>query len=890
MQKNPSSFINPPSLSGDEIRDAFINFYTQRNHKKLASSSLIPDDPTVLLTIAGMLPFKPIFLGLKKPSTPRATSSQKCIRTNDIENVGKTARHHTFFEMLGNFSFGDYFKKEAIQWAWELTTQVYRLNPKNIVISVYEEDSEAEQIWREVVGIEAKRIIRMGTTDNFWSSGATGPCGPCSELYFDFKPELGSDGIDLEDDSRFIEFYNLVFMQYNRDLKGNLQPLANCHIDTGMGLERMAQILQRKSNNYETDLIFPLIEEAALLAQINYETTNNKNKTSLKIIGDHSRAVTHLICDGVNASNLGRGYILRRLIRRIVRHGRLVGINQPFLPQLAEVAIELMKNAYPQLLEKKNIILNELKIEESRFLETLDRGEKLLAEITAHECDVISGSQAFELYDTYGFPLELTEEIAYERGISVDISGFEKEMAKQRKRAKDASVNIDLTEEGSIEREISLFDETKFEGYQTLESTSTVIGIFKNNELVKQAVAGDLVKIIFDRTPFYAESGGQIGDKGKITSLNFEVSVENVRKKKNIFIHYGIVKTGVLTVSSSVQMNVAPSFRQRTTSNHTATHLLQSALKLLIDSSVCQRGSLVSNDRLRFDFNAPKSLTEKEIQDLQVQINQWIEEDHPIQIKTMPIKEAMDAGALAMFGEKYGDVVRVVDVPGVSMELCGGTHVNRTSELGTFKIISEVGIASGIRRIEAIAGPSALDYFNERDLVVKELSKSFKVQSCEIVERVSSLQLELKDKTKELIKLKNELALAKALGLASHAKSVGHNQLLIRRLDGVDGSGLQSAASSLIDHLGKYSAVVLGGIPNHETKNKLVFVAAFSPDLVSDGLHAGKFINEVAKMCGGGGGGRPNLAQAGGSQPHSLDQALEKADETLTEQLSELTL
>ncbi len=886
MQKNSSILINPPSMSGDEIREAFINFFLHRNHKKLASSSLIPDDPTVLLTIAGMLPFKPIFLGLKDSFTPRATSSQKCIRTNDIENVGRTARHHTFFEMLGNFSFGDYFKKEAIQWAWELTTEVFRLNPQNIVISVFEEDTEAEQIWKNVVGVDSQRIIRMGASDNFWSSGATGPCGPCSELYFDFKPELGSDGIDLEDDTRFIEFYNLVFMQYNRDLKGNLKPLANCHIDTGMGLERMAQILQKKSNNYETDLIFPIIKEAALLAKISYETTNIKNKTSLKIIGDHCRAVTHLICDGVSASNLGRGYILRRLIRRMIRHGRLVGINQPFLPQLAAVSIELMKNAYPQLLEKKKIIFNELKIEESRFLETLERGEKLLVEITAHECDIITGRQAFELYDTYGFPLELTEEIANEKGISVDTIGFENEMAKQRKRAKDASVSIDLTEEGSIEREIALFDETIFDGYKTLESTSTVIGIFKNNERVKKAVEGDSVKIIFSRTPFYAESGGQIGDIGLITSHNLEVIVKNVRRRMNVFIHSGIVKTGVLAVNSTVRMNVTPSFRQRTTSNHTATHLLQSALKLFIDSNVSQRGSLVSNNRLRFDFNAPKPLTIKELQDMEFQINQWIEEDHPIQIKTMPIKEALAAGALAMFGEKYGEVVRVVDVPGVSMELCGGTHVTRTSQLGMFKIINESGIASGIRRIEAIAGPSVLDYFNERDSVVIELSKLFKVQSYDIVERVTSLQLELKDKTKELIKVKNELALAKALNLASYAKSVGKSKLLIRRLDGVDGSGLQSAASSLIGHLGKYSAVVFGGIPNHDIDNKLVFVAAFSPDVVSDGLHAGKFINRVAKMCGGGGGGRPNLAQAGGSQAHSLDLALEKANEQLTEQLS----
>ena len=891
MQNNDSFLLNnPPSLSGDEIRDAFINFFTKNNHKKLESSSLVPDDPTVLLTIAGMLPFKPIFLGLKESPTPRATTSQKCIRTNDIENVGRTARHHTFFEMLGNFSFGDYFKKEAIQWAWELTVEVFRLNPKNIVISVFEEDSEAEEIWREVVGVDPERIVKMGASDNFWSSGATGPCGPCSELYFDFKPELGTDEIDLEDDNRFIEFYNLVFMQYNRDLKGNLEPLANCHIDTGMGLERMAQILQGKSNNYETDLIFPLIEATALLAQINYETTGLKNQTSLKIIADHCRAVAHLICDGVTASNLGRGYILRRLIRRMIRHGRLIGIEKPFLPNIAQVAIELMNKAYPQLSEKKNIIVNELKIEEARFLETLERGEKLLADITNQGRDVISGNQAFELYDTYGFPLELTEEIANEKGITVDVIGFENEMAKQRQRAKNASTSIDLTEEGSIEREIASFQATVFKGYETLETNAKVLGIFKNNELVQEAFEGETIKIIFDMTSFYAESGGQVGDQGFLTSKEVDVSIQTVRKKNNIFIHFGKIEKGILRVESFVTMQVSPSFRRRTNSNHTATHLLQSALKLFVDSSVSQRGSLVASDRLRFDFNAPKPLTKMELQEVEVRINQWINEDHPIQIKTMPIKEALAAGALAMFGEKYGDVVRVVDVPGVSMELCGGTHVNRTSQLGTFKIISETGIASGIRRVEALAGPSVLDYFNERDSVVKELSKVFKVQSYEIVDRVSSLQLEIKEKTKELIKVRNELALAKALGLANYSKSVGHTNLLIRRLDGVDGSGLQAAASTLIDHLGKYSAVVLGGIPNHEIDNKLVLIAAFSPDLVSDGLHAGKFISGIAKMCGGGGGGRPNIAQAGGSQPQSLDLALENADEKLTKELSQLTL
>tara|TARA_Y100001978_G_scaffold109501_1_gene97731 strand:- start:847 stop:2175 length:1329 start_codon:yes stop_codon:yes gene_type:complete len=440
-------------------------------------------------------------------------------------------------------------------------------------------------------------------------------------------------------------------------------------------------------------------------------------------------------------------------------------------------------------------------------------------------------------------------------------------------------------EEGSIEREIVLFQETVFKGYGTLETTAKVLGIFKNNELVKEAVEGEIIKIIFDMTSFYAESGGQVGDQGLLTSRECEVSIQTVRKHNNIFIHFGKIEKGILRVDSLVNMKVSSSFRSRTNSNHTATHLLQSALKLFIDSSVSQRGSLVASDRLRFDFNAPKPLTTKQLQDVETRINQWINEDHPILVKTMPIKEALEAGALAMFGEKYGDVVRVVDVPGVSMELCGGTHVTSTSELVTFKIINETGIASGIRRVEAIAGPSVLDYFNERDLVVNELSNVFKVQSCEIVDRVATLQLDLKNKTKELVNVKKELALAKALSLANYAKSVGRTKLLIRRLDGVDGSDLQSAASSLVEHLGKYAAVVLGGIPNKEISNKLVLVAAFSADLASDGFHAGKFIGRVAKFCGGGGGGRPNLAQAGGSQPQSLDFALEKANEELTEKL-----
>ncbi|MFM7269817.1 MAG: alanine--tRNA ligase, partial [Cyanobium sp.] len=466
---SPSRSARRVPRSGSEIREAFLHFYAERGHQRIASASLVPDDPTVLLTIAGMLPFKPVFLGQAERPAARATSSQKCIRTNDIENVGRTARHHTFFEMLGNFSFGDYFKSQAIAWAWELSTEVFGLSPSNLVVSVFREDDEAEAIWRDAIGVSPKRIIRMDEADNFWASGPTGPCGPCSEIYYDFKPELGDEAIDLEDDSRFIEFYNLVFMQYNRDAEGTLTPLAARCIDTGMGLERMAQILQAVANNYETDLIYPLIETAAGLAGVDYRALEAKGQTSLKVIGDHSRAITQLISDGVTASNLGRGYILRRLLRRVVRHGRLLGIDQPFLAAMGEAAITLMQGAYPQLIERRGVILAELQREEARFLETLERGERLLAEVLAARPQQISGAQAFELYDTYGFPLGLTEEIAEEHGLTVDLAGFEAAMEAQRQRAKAAAVSIDLTLQGAIEQMAAELEATRFQGYEQLE-------------------------------------------------------------------------------------------------------------------------------------------------------------------------------------------------------------------------------------------------------------------------------------------------------------------------------------------------------------------------------------------------------------------------------------
>jgi len=872
--------------SGEEIREAFLRFYGDRGHKRMPSASLIPDDPTVLLTIAGMLPFKPVFLGQQERPAARATSSQKCIRTNDIENVGRTARHHTFFEMLGNFSFGDYFKQQAIEWAWELSTGVYGIDPKNLVVSVFREDDEAEQIWREVVGVTPKRIIRMDEADNFWASGPTGPCGPCSEIYYDFKPELGDDGIDLEDDDRFIEFYNLVFMQYNRDAEGTLTPLANRNIDTGMGLERMAQILQKVPNNYETDLIFPLIQAAADLAGIDYYQLDDKGKTSLKVIGDHSRAVTQLICDGVTASNLGRGYILRRLLRRVVRHGRLLGITQPFLVNMGEASIAMLKGAHPSVEERQEVILAELQREEARFLETLERGEKLLAELLASQPEQIEGAQAFELYDTYGFPLELTQEIAEEQGLSVDLDGFEQAMEEQRQRAKAAAVSIDLTVQGAIQQVSANQDATAFRGYEALEHSSGVLALVVNGASASTATAGDAVQIVLDSTPFYGEGGGQVGDRGVLSGEDLIVVVDSVSRSRDVFIHAGRIERGHLSVGDTVNAQVDRSCRRRAQANHTATHLLQAALKQVVDPGIGQAGSLVDFDRLRFDFHCPTAVSAEQLERIEALINGWIAEAHSLVVQEMAIDQAKAAGAVAMFGEKYTDVVRVVDVPGVSMELCGGTHVANTAEIGIFKIVSESGVASGIRRIEAVAGPAVLAYLNERDAVVKQLGDRFKVQPSEIVDRVVALQDELKASGKALASAEADLAVAKAGALATKAEAVGDFQLLVERLDGVDGAGLQGAAQSLADQLGNGAAVVLGGLPDPSDLGKVILVAAFGQKVVAAKLQAGKFIGGVAKLCGGGGGGRPNLAQAGGRDGAALASALDAATEQLRQAFS----
>ncbi|GFQ01884.1 probable alanine--tRNA ligase chloroplastic [Phtheirospermum japonicum] len=681
--------------SGDSIRTRFLDFYAARGHKVLPSASLVPEDPTVLLTIAGMLQFKPIFLGKVPRDVPRAATSQRCIRTNDVENVGRTSRHQTFFEMLGNFSFGDYFKKEAIKWAWELSTKEFGLPAERLWISVYEDDDETFAIWHDEMGVPANRIVRLGEEDNFWTSGATGPCGPCSEIYYDFHPERGHSDIDLGDDARFIEFYNLVFMQYNKKDDGSLEPLKQKNIDTGLGLERMARILQQVPNNYETDLIFPIIEKASNLAKVSYKFADESTKSKLKIIGDHMRAMVYLISDGVFPSNIGRGYVVRRLIRRAVRTGRLLGIKGDgmgnlegaFLPILAEEVINLSTSIDPDVKTKTPRILEELKREELRFVSTLERGEKLLEQILTDALSkdavpCISGKDAFVLYDTFGFPVEITKEVAEERGVGIDMESFDVEMENQRRQSQAAHNTVRLSVENGAELSENIPD-TEFLGYDTLSSKAVVKGLLVNGKAVGRVSEGNEVEVLLDRTPFYAESGGQIGDYGLLYAIDSGkrkeavVEIKDVQKSLgNIFFHKGTVREGVLDVGKEVEAEVDAKLRQRAKVHHTATHLLQAALKKVIGQETSQAGSLVAFDRLRFDFNFNRPLREDEVVEIERLINQWIGDATLLETKVMPITDAKKAGAIAMFGEKYG-------------------------------------VASGVRRIEAVAGEAFIEVLVE---------------------------------------------------------------------------------------------------------------------------------------------------------------------------------
>jgi alanyl-tRNA synthetase len=894
-------------ISGAGIRSRFLAFYEARGHAMLDSSSLVPEDPTVLLTIAGMLQFKPVFMGQEERKVPRATTTQKCVRTNDIENVGVTARHHTFFEMLGNFSFGDYFKKEAIAWAWELTTVEYGLDKSRVWVSVFREDDEAYAIWRDEVGVPEERILRMDEADNFWAAGPTGPCGPCSELYWDFHPERGTEGADLDDDSRFIEFYNLVFMETSRDAGGNMTPLARKNIDTGMGLERMAQILQGKPNNYETDLIRPIIDKAAAMAGISYDGADEATKLKLKVMGDHTRAVVYLISDGVLPSNVGRGYIVRRLLRRVVRCGRLLGVKPPpgteaFTPTIAEVVIALSGGCDLNVADSAERVYKELEREEMRFATTLGRGEEMLADMIATakaanaEAPTLSGAQAFTLFDTYGFPLDITTDTATEAGVEVDVDAFQVAMERARNLSRDARVTVDVTAGDTMARVADeLGEPTRFTGYGSLtEEQVRVRAIIRAGERVEEALPGQEVEVVLDATPFYAEGGGQIGDVGEIRLAGGgQLVVADCRKAAGgrLFVHSCTVRGDApLRSGDAVTAAVNAESRRRAKANHTATHLLQSALRRVLGEEVSQAGSLVTFERLRFDFNSPRAPTVDELAMLEGLVNGWIGDGIDLSMGEMPIADAKEKGATAMFGEKYGDVVRVVDVPGVSMELCGGTHVRNTAEIGGFKIVAEAGVAAGVRRIEAVSGAGVVDLLTNRERIVSKLAGTLRVPSEAIVGRVTSLQEDLRAAQKEAEALRGELAAVKSLALASSAAAtVGGQRVLVARLDGVDPAALKSAAESLqavlLDEAGEAGvAVVLGSCG---ADGKVGLVALFDKGVqTAGGLKAGSVLGAAAKACGGGGGGKPGFAQAGGRDASQLDAALDAARVTIMKALA----
>jgi len=886
----------PPVLSS-EIREAFLAHYAALGHTRMPSASLIPEDPTLLLNVAGMVPFKPVFLGFVDPpcDPPCVTSAQKCIRTNDIDNVGRTTRHHTFFEMLGNFSFGAYFKEEAIHMAWRFLTEVMQIDPARLAVSVFREDDDAYDIWVNTVGVPASRVIRLDEEDNFWAAGPTGPCGPCSEIYYDYAPQspLSADSaIDLNDDTRFVEIYNLVFMQYNRSAAGDLTPLKTKCIDTGLGLERLCAVVQHAPSNFDTDLFRPLLAEVEALTAVAYPSATPAQQVSFKVIADHARATAHLAADGVRPSNIGRGYVLRRLVRRMVRHARMLGVTEPIMGRLPEVAMVMAAAAgYGEMEEQRAVVLRELAAEEGRFRATLDRGEVKLAEVIERAAagKVISGDDAFELYDTYGFPLELTEEAAAESGLAIDRAGFEACMASQRERARAARSSVDVTANAALAELGRAAGPTQFLGYAQLKVPgAVVVGVVdrESGEALEVAEEGQDVAVLLARTPFYAEGGGQVGDRGALKGIDagLHLEVTDVRSVDGAWAHMGEISSGTVRVGQKVSAEVDAWSRGRIRAHHTATHLLQAALKkVLVDLEISQAGSLVNAERLRFDFSASRAPTAAELVQVEELINSWIGEDHPTEVASMSLEDAQAAGAVAMFGEKYDkSAVRVVNVPGVSMELCGGTHVGRTSEIGAFKIVSETGIAAGVRRIEALCGLAIMPYLTIRDNTVRELCGMLKTRPEELCSRVGSLQDELRSSTKESAALRSEIASAKSLALLASAESISSTSVIISTLDGVDADGLKSAAESLLARLGDDGAVLLASAAD----GKVALVAAFGAAAQKRGLNAGKVVGAAAKMCGGGGGGKPGFAQAGGRDASKLEEALAAAKELVVSTLA----
>ncbi len=872
------------SMGLNEIREAYLKFFESKEHLRLQSFSLVPkNDKSLLIINAGMAPLKPYFTGLSTPPRKRITTCQKCVRTGDIENVGKTSRHATFFEMLGNFSFGDYFKEEVIPWAYEFVTEVLKLPKEKLYVTIYQDDDEAFKIWAEKVGFDSNRIFRLGKEDNFWEHGL-GPCGPCSEIHYDRGEGVIStveEFVEASENDRVVEFWNLVFTQFDKDEEGNYNKLANPNIDTGMGLERMACIMQNKVSIFEIDTIKKILDEVCKIAKVTYGEDEKKD-LSIRIITDHIRSTSFMICDDILPSNEGRGYVLRRLLRRAARHGKALGIEGTFLSSICDIVIENSKDAYPQLLEKAEYIKKVLKLEEERFAETIDSGIEILndyiIEIKSKNEKVISGEKVFKLYDTYGFPMELTEEIAEDNGLSIDNEGFNEEMQKQKTRARAARAEYTyMGTENSVLDKIPAELTTVFDGYDNLKLTSKVNFLINENQFVSSVEEGAEAILLSEATPFYSEMGGQVGDIGKVYNDNFEGIVTGC--KKNIagkIIHFVTAIKGTINVGDSLTFEVDKARRSSICKNHTATHMLQEALIEVLGSHVHQSGSLVDSDRLRFDFTHFAGLSAEEIKKVETIVNEKIMEAFAVNTEVMSLDEAKNSGATALFDDKYGDSVRVVSVGDFSKELCGGTHVKNSGEIGIFKIINETGIAAGVRRIEAATGFKALETIDEKNVILKNIEKDLKCSEKDINIKLDGLLNDLKEKEKEIIKLKAKIASGSEDEILNSVTTINGIKLAAAVVKDIDGNALRNLADKIRDKL-QEGVVVLGSASGE----KVQLIAMATSDAVTKGAHAGNIIKEAATICGGGGGGRPDMAQAGGKDPSKLKEAIENVKNTL---------
>jgi alanyl-tRNA synthetase len=867
-------------VTGDELRQAFLSFFQDRGHKIIPSSSLVPyKDPTLLLTSAGMVQIKPYFMGLEAPPSRRLASCQKCFRTTDIDSVGDS-KHLTFFEMLGNFSVGDYFKKEAIFWAWDFVTKYLKLPEERLWITIYRDDDEAFAYWREV-GVPAEKILRFGEEDNFWGPvGDSGPCGPCSEIHYDLGEEFGCGKAECTpncDCGRFSEIWNLVFTQYNQDQSGQRTPLPKPNIDTGMGLERTLAAIQGKSSLYETDLFAPLVDRICHLSGKEYGRDENIDR-AIRIVAEHSRGIAFLIADGVVPSNEGRGYVLRRILRRASLFGKKLGLNDPFLNELAEVAVSAMSHIYPELMSNQSLISEVIRVEEEKFITNLDTGlnlvEKIIGEASVQGREGLTSEEVFRLYDTYGFPPELTAEIAREKGLSIDWEGFQAEMEKQRERArarggvvKPRPATAVVTAHGP-----EVVISTKFVGYEVASSQSKVTNLEVKEKPVETASQGDEVAIVLDKTAFYGEMGGQVGDIGQISSPKGRVTITNtIRTPSDVIIHHGKVIKGSITVGDEIEAKVDVARRLDIARNHTATHLLQAALRQTLGSRVYQKGSLVEPERFRFDFSHMAPITEKELKEIQSQVNEWIRQDLKVEPKVLPYKQAIAGGAIALFEEKYGEEVRMLEIgePAISKELCGGTHVKFTGEIGIFLITSESSIGTGLHRIEAVTGRKAESLIESRSTALQSIAKEVEGSLEEVPNKVKALIGELETERKRVLSLERELSRRIAEDLPGQAKQVSGVTVLAAKVPALTMPILREVGDILRDKL-KSAVVVLATVYN----GKPNFLAMVTPDLVAKGFHAGDIINQVAKVTGGGGGGKAAMAQAGGKDAAKIDEAL----------------